>query len=98
LSVPSTLLLATAACTTPAGPPGGGGAPAPAPGGCAPVEVLAARGTGEPQTGSFIMGGLTRGIAQQTQGRVYQVRYPAVADFLNGPNQGATDALNRIRA
>jgi hypothetical protein len=85
------------ACTAPA--PGGGGGATPAPGGgCSAVEVLAARGTTEPQSGSFIMGGLSNGIAQRTGGKVYQVRYPAVADFVNGPNQGAADALAHLNA
>ena len=97
-----------AGCTT---PPPGGTPPstttppttAPSPGNppagpCAPVEVLAARGTTEPQSGSFIMGGLSNGIAAQTGGRVYQVRYPATQDFANGPNQGATDALAHLQA
>src|SRR5437867_2901841 len=68
-------------------------APAPASGGCAAVEVLAARGTGEPQSGSVIMGGLVNAIAQRTSGQVYQVRYPASTDYVNGPNEGASDAL-----
>jgi cutinase len=88
--------LGIAACTSPGG--GGGGGAAPPSGGCRAVEVLAARGTGEPQAGSIIMGGLTSGIAQRTQANVYQVRYPASVDYLNGPNQGATDALARLTA
>jgi pimeloyl-ACP methyl ester carboxylesterase len=81
------------------GAPGGGAAPGPAPtGSCAPVEVVAARGTGEPQTGSFIMGGLTNGIARQVAGSVYHVRYPAGVDYMNGPNQGAADALAHLQA
>jgi cutinase len=85
-----------------AGGDGGAGvaAPPPAPAGaCAPVEVLAARGTGEPQqTGSFIMGGLTNGIARQTGGTKYEVRYPASTDYFNDPNRGAADALARIQS
>jgi hypothetical protein len=65
---------------------------------CAPVDVIAARGTGEPQSGSFILGGVTSAIAQQTGGSVYQVRYPATTDYVNGPNQGATDALAHLQA
>jgi cutinase len=65
---------------------------------CAPVEVIAARGTGEPQSGSFIMGGLVNTVAQRTGGEVYQVQYPASTDYVNGPNQGATDALSRLQA
>src|SRR3954451_579918 len=76
LSAVSIGALALAGCTGTA--PGGGGAVPPPPdggtgggvpgpppaGGCSPVDVLAARGTGEPQqTGSFIMGGLSNGIA-----------------------------------
>ena len=78
----------------------GGGVPGPPPaGGCAPVDVLAARGTGEPQqTGSFIMGGLSNGIAQQTGGTKYEVQYPASTDYLNDPNTGAADALAHIQS
>jgi cutinase len=96
--------LSLAGCSRPAAgggaPAGGGGAlPGPAPaGGCAPVEVIAARGTGELPTGSFIMGGLTNGIARQVGGSVYQVNYPASVDYVNGPNQGAADALNHLKA
>jgi cutinase len=95
LSVLSIASMGMVACTTPAAGGGGGGGAA---GGCTPVEVIAARGTGEPQTGSLIMGGLSNGIAQRTQGDVYHVRYPASIDYLNGPQQGATDALNRLTA
>jgi cutinase len=94
VSLLSLTAVAFAACTT----SGGGVRAAAAPGACTPVEVLAARGTGEPQSGSIIMGGLASGIAQRTQGSVYQVRYPAGVDYLNGPNQGATDALARLTA
>jgi cutinase len=99
LSLSAIGLVAMGSACTSAPAPGGGGGAAPAPGGgCTAVEVLAARGTTEPQSGSFIMGGLSNGIAQRTQGNVYQVRYPAVADFVNGPNQGAADALARLNA
>jgi cutinase len=96
-----------AGCTAPAGgtPSPSTTRPAPVPGAgsgqpgaCAPVEVIAARGTTEPQSGSFIMGGLSNGIASATGGRVYQVQYPAAADFANGPNQGAADALAHLQA
>lgn len=89
-----------AGCSSPrpaASAAAGGAAPAAA-GPCAAVEVLAARGTGEPQSGSLIMGSLPRDIAQRTGGQVYQVRYPASVDYINGPNQGADDALARLRA
>jgi hypothetical protein len=100
-------IMAAGACTTPGG--GGGAAPTPgpaptprpgaaAPGGCAPVEVLAARGTSEPQSGSMIMGGLTRGIAQQTGGTTYEVRYSSSAEYMVSPQEGVTDTLNRIKA
>jgi hypothetical protein len=79
------------ACAPPGGGGGGGGGGAAA---CAPVEVLAARGTTEPQSGSFIMGGLSSGIASRTGGRVYQVVYPAAISQNFTP--GVTDALRRI--
>jgi cutinase len=110
LSALSIGALALAGCTGTAGggavaPPAGGGAgggsfagPAPT-GGCSPVEVLAARGTGEPQqTGSFIMGGLTNGIARQTGGTKYEVKFPASTDYFNDPNKGSADALAHIEA
>jgi hypothetical protein len=83
-----------AACTA---PDGGGGVPAPVPGGCAKVEVLSARGTTEPQSGSFIMGGLSRGIASRTGGIVYEVNYPSSAEYFSSPQIGVTDTINRIR-
>jgi cutinase len=81
-----------AACT---GAPGGGGGGG---GGCSPVEVISARGTTEPQTGSLIMGGLSRGIASRVGGNVYEVQYPSSAEYLSSPQIGVTDTLNRIRA
>jgi cutinase len=98
LSVLGAVALGVTACTVPGGGGGAAPGPAPAPGSCAPVEVIAARGTGELQSGSIIMGGLSNGIAQQTGGRVYHVVYPASVDYLNGPGQGAADALAHIRA
>jgi cutinase len=94
LSMFSLTVMGVAACSR----PGSVSGTADAAGACTNVEVLAARGTGEPQSGSLIMGGLSNGIAQRTQGDVYQVRYPAGVDYLNGPNQGATDALARLTA
>ena len=44
------------------------------------------------------MGGMPAEIAQRTGGHVYQVRYPASVDYVNGPGQGATDALAHLRA
>jgi hypothetical protein len=83
-----------AACTTPGGGggnPGGGG-------GCTPVEVLSARGTTEPQSGSLIMGGLSRGIASRLGGNVYEVNYPSSAEYFTSPQIGVTDTINRIRS
>jgi cutinase len=65
---------------------------------CSAVEVLSARGTGEPQSGSIIMGGLVSAVAQRTGGHVYQVQYPATTDYVNGPNQGAGDALAHLQS
>src|SRR4051794_3975568 len=84
-----------AACTE----GGGGGAiGGGAGGGCTPVEVISARGTTEPQTGSMIMGGLSRGIASRVGGNVYEVQYPSSAEYMSSPQIGVTDTLNRIQA
>jgi cutinase len=82
-----------AACTD-----GGGGGAIGGGGACTPVEVISARGTTEPQTGSMIMGGLSRGIASRVGGNVYEVQYPSSAEYLSSPQIGVTDTLNRIKA
>jgi cutinase len=99
----SVVALGVTACTSPAAPTAGApAAAAPAAGlmggSCKPVEVIAARGTSEPQQSSIIMSGLGNGIAQQTGGSIYQVVYDAGFDYLNGPGQGASDALKHMQA
>ena len=66
--------------------------------GCPDVEIVSARGTTEPQSGSFIMGPLNQGIAAQTGAAIYQVVYPASTDFVNSPNAGVSDALAHMHA
>jgi hypothetical protein len=84
------------------GTPGGGGANpgggTPAAGGgtanCPNVEIVTARGTGESQNAAGGLAGLNNGIAAQVPGtKIYQVVYPASADFLNSPPVGTRDAL-----
>jgi hypothetical protein len=88
-----------AAGAAPAPPPAPARASArPGSPGCPNVEIVSARGTTEPQSGSFIMGALNQGIAAQTGAGTYQVVYPASGDFVNSPNVGVSDALAHMHA
>jgi cutinase len=86
------------------GQPGGGGAPGGGQtgggsAGCPSVEIVTARGTGENQKSAGGLAGLNQGIAAQVPGtKIYQVVYPATADFLNSAAVGTKDALEHITA
>jgi cutinase len=101
----------TTAATTTTAPPSSPPAPGPAPpaasarpagggtAGCPNVEIVTARGTGEAQAAAMGLAGLNQGIAAQVPNvPIYQVVYPASADFLNSANVGTQDALAHMRA
>jgi hypothetical protein len=76
--------------TLPAGGGGGGGS-------CPSVQIITARGTGESQNSARGLAGLDNGIASQVPGtQIYQVVYPATADFLNSAAVGTKDALAKL--
>jgi cutinase len=64
---------------------------------CPDVEVIFARGTGEPEGVGRVGQAFTDALAAQVGGNVtsYPVSYPADYDFLTAAD-GATDASNRI--
>jgi cutinase len=96
----------TAPASPPPGPaPGPAAAPGRSAGGgggtaaCPNVEIVTARGTGDAQAGAMGLAGLNQGIAGQVPNTpIYQVVYPASADFLNSANVGTQDALAHMRA
>jgi cutinase len=77
----------------------GAGAPAAGPLACTAYAFLAARGTGEPQGDERVVLRpiFNRVAAGVPGGSNYNVVYPAVSDFTNGPRQGAAD-INRFLA
>ena len=88
------------ACGTPAGAPvvKPGGNPASV-GPCSPVEIISARGSLEPQTGSLVIGRTNRALVAAIPGAtVYEVRYPAGTDFSKSPLKGAGDLVNHLVA
>jgi hypothetical protein len=88
------------ACGTPAGSPvvRSGGNPASV-GPCSPVEIITARGSLEPQSGSAVIGRTNRALVAAIPGAtVYEVRYPAGTDFSKSPLKGATDLVNHLVA
>ncbi|KAG7566903.1 hypothetical protein FFLO_01404 [Filobasidium floriforme] len=68
-------------------------------GGCNRYEVISARGTGELQAFPTGNRGTVDGILNAVSGGSnYEVMYPAIADFLNGPRQGARDLLSHVQS
>ncbi|KAH9810811.1 cutinase [Melampsora americana] len=59
--------------------------------------MRSARGTGEKQKNPTGYTGFIKGLMKQVPGGAnYEVVYPATTDWLNGPKQGATDAMKYI--
>lgn len=56
-----------------------------------------ARGTGELQGAPTGLAGFVSGVLASVSGGLkYEVVYPATVDYLNGPIEGASDAINYI--
>jgi cutinase len=90
--VPTSARPATTAPGGGVGQPGGGGG-----GTCPSVQIITARGTGESQSNARGLSGLDNGIASKVPGtQIYQVVYPATADFLNSATVGTKDALAKL--
>jgi cutinase len=67
--------------------------------GCPGVEIVTARGTGESQNAAMGLSGLNQGIVSQVPGTtIYQVVYPATADFLGSAATGTKDALAHLKS
>ncbi|EGG09271.1 family 5 carbohydrate esterase [Melampsora larici-populina 98AG31] len=67
-------------------------------GGCGKYAIVSARGTGEKQKNPTGYAGFIKGLMKQVPGGAnYEVVYPATTDYLNGPKQGATDAMKYIQ-
>jgi hypothetical protein len=78
---------------------GGGGLPGGGTANCPNVEIVTARGTGESQNAAGGLAGLNNGIVSQVPGtKIYQVVYPATADFTTSAAKGTKDALAHITA
>jgi cutinase len=94
------LAAAATACTTP--PTGVPGTPPGDPSSvrpCSPVEVISARGSLEPATGSRVIGRAVDAVLAAVPGSTrYEVRYPATADFQTSPQKGANDLLGHLVA
>ncbi|KAJ3035985.1 hypothetical protein HDV00_003279 [Rhizophlyctis rosea] len=68
---------------------------------CPSIEILSARGTTEPQSGSAGMRPIFTAISSTISpltSTVYNVVYPADFNFATGPATGATDIVNRINS
>ncbi|KAJ3148791.1 hypothetical protein HDU86_007346 [Geranomyces michiganensis] len=64
---------------------------------CPAVEIITARGTTEPQNGSYTLRPIVQRITQAVPNTsVYDVVYPANTDFTNGPIIGARDLLKHL--
>ncbi|EGG06822.1 cutinase [Melampsora larici-populina 98AG31] len=65
---------------------------------CKKYKIISARGTGESQGGGYLgYSGTISGILKAVpNGGNYEVKYPATADYLDGPIQGSNDALKYI--
>ncbi|KAJ3296965.1 hypothetical protein HK104_001010 [Borealophlyctis nickersoniae] len=64
---------------------------------CSPVEILSARGTTEPQSGSLVMASVINNIQDKVPGTtLYNVVYPANTDFVGGPIIGSKDLLDHL--
>ncbi|KAJ3036226.1 hypothetical protein HDV00_002981 [Rhizophlyctis rosea] len=68
---------------------------------CPSIEIISARGTGEPQSGSLgmapIFSAIQSAISPYTQS-IYNVVYPASADFFSSPAIGASDLQSHIQS
>lgn len=66
-------------------------------GGCSKYKIISARGTGENQAMPTVCMGLIKGVLSAVPGGGnYEVVYPAAVDYMNGPVQGATDAIRYL--
>ncbi|KAJ3168323.1 hypothetical protein HDU88_001763 [Geranomyces variabilis] len=66
---------------------------------CPAIEFITARGTTEPQNGSFTLNPIVKKITQAVPSTaVYDVVYPANTDFTMGPIIGAKDLLNHFNS
>ncbi|EGG09270.1 family 5 carbohydrate esterase [Melampsora larici-populina 98AG31] len=81
----------------------GGGASSPSSdamsgGECGKYTIVSARGTSEEQENPKGYAGFIKGLMKQVPGGAnYEVVYPATTDYLHGPQQGATDAMEYIQ-
>ncbi|KAI5803921.1 cutinase [Geopyxis carbonaria] len=65
---------------------------------CAPLELLFARGTTEAQGLGLVGTPLAKALSSLVSGATsYAVVYPASADFVGSPPQGASDALKHMQ-
>ncbi|KAJ3050575.1 hypothetical protein HK097_008421 [Rhizophlyctis rosea] len=92
---------AATSTTTPGGNGGSSGGAQPGTSSCPSIEIISARGTTEPQSGSRgmapIFSAITRSVSP-LNANVYNVVYPASMNFATGPSTGAADVLKRIQS